>query len=57
MTRSTILPGVNLGEGVAVAAHSLVKDSFESHMLIGGVPAKILRRLGGGIFGDSNQGI
>jgi acetyltransferase-like isoleucine patch superfamily enzyme len=55
MTRSTILPGANLGKGVAVAAHSLVKDSFEDYSLIGGVPAKLIRKLGGEIVGDSCQ--
>lgn len=57
MTRSTILPGVKLGEGIAVAAHSLVKDNFESYTLIGGVPARIIRRLDGDAFEDYNRGV
>jgi len=45
MARSTILPGVRLGREAAVAAHSLVKKSFKSSVLIGGVPAKIIRSI------------
>lgn len=55
MTRSTILPGVIMGKGVAVAAHSLVKGNFGDRILIGGVPARIIRRFGGGMVEDSNQ--
>ena len=45
MTRSTILPGVKLGNNVAVAAHSLVKGIFGENLLIGGIPARIIRKL------------
>lgn len=38
---SIILPGVELGEGVAVGAHSLVNKSFEEFLIIMGLPAKV----------------
>lgn len=41
----TINPGVTLGENVVVASGSVVTKSFGSHVLIGGVPARILRDL------------
>ncbi|HTI11067.1 MAG TPA: hypothetical protein VL832_20995 [Puia sp.] len=39
-TASTIMPGVNLQEGTAVAAHSFVKHSSERLAILGGVPAR-----------------
>ena len=41
--RSIILPGVELGDHVFVAAGSVVTKSFPSHCMIGGNPAKIIR--------------
>ncbi|GAA4018286.1 dTDP-4-amino-4,6-dideoxy-D-glucose acetyltransferase VioB [Hymenobacter fastidiosus] len=42
-TGSTILPGVELAEGTAVAAHSLVTRSTAPFTLVGGVPARKLK--------------
>ncbi len=43
---SVILPGVELGEHTVVAAGSVVTKSFpEKNQLIGGNPAKIIKRL------------
>lgn len=43
---SVILPGVILGKNVVVAAGSVVNKSFEDgNVIIGGTPAKILKRL------------
>ncbi len=42
-TASTILPGADLGEGCAVAAHSLVTKSFEPFKLVGGAPARVIK--------------
>ncbi|MBL7764905.1 MAG: acyltransferase [Chitinophagaceae bacterium] len=39
----TILAGVNIGEGVLVAANSVVNKSVVNHQIVGGVPAKVLR--------------
>ncbi len=45
MTRCIILKGTRLKRGTAVAANSLVNKSFdEEHILIGGTPARILKR-------------
>jgi dTDP-4-amino-4,6-dideoxy-D-glucose acyltransferase len=43
-SNSTILPGVVLGEGVAIGAHSLVTKNCEPWWLYFGVPARKLRR-------------
>ena len=40
-----INPGVTLGNNVVVAAGSVVAKSFGDNVVIGGVPAKILRHL------------
>ena len=46
-TGATILPGVRLGNHVVVAAGSVVTRSFpENDLLVGGVPAKVIKRLG-----------
>jgi acetyltransferase-like isoleucine patch superfamily enzyme len=41
----TILDGVNLGNNSIIAAGSVVNQSFKSNVLIGGIPAKILKNL------------
>lgn len=45
-TNSIILPGVTVGDCCIIAAGSVVTKSFpESHLIIGGNPAKILKRI------------
>lgn len=44
-TRSIILPGVNIGNNTIVAAGSIVTKSFQSNLIIGGVPAKKIATL------------
>ncbi|MFN4285585.1 MAG: acyltransferase [Lacibacter sp.] len=41
----TILAGVELGDNVTVGANSVVTKSFPSNVVIGGVPARILKEL------------
>jgi len=41
----TILDGARVGKGSVVAAGSVVTRSFPDHSLIGGVPARMIRRL------------
>ncbi|MDO4171752.1 MAG: DapH/DapD/GlmU-related protein, partial [Prevotellaceae bacterium] len=41
----TVLPGVTIGDGAVVAAGALVNRDVEAGTLIGGVPAKLIRRL------------
>ncbi|HEY8931274.1 MAG TPA: DapH/DapD/GlmU-related protein [Mucilaginibacter sp.] len=42
-TNSVILPGVELGDNVIVGAGSVVTKSFGPNVIIGGVPAKIIK--------------
>lgn len=45
LTNCVILPGVELGEHTIVAAGAVVTHSFpEGNQLIGGVPAKVIRK-------------
>ena len=44
-----ILPGTMIGRNVVVAAGSVVRGTVEDHAVIGGVPAKVLRRLEDGV--------
>jgi len=39
----TILPGVELGDNVIVGANSLVNKSFGSNVIIGGIPARVIK--------------
>ena len=41
---STIMPGVSLGNYTIVAANSYVNQSFEPYSIIGGTPAKLIRK-------------
>lgn len=40
---SVILPGVQIGDGVIVAAGAVVTKSFQDQVVVGGVPAKIIK--------------
>ena len=42
---SMIMPGVELGEFCIVAANSFVKKSFPAYSIIGGTPAKLIRKM------------
>lgn len=41
-TMSVVLPGVNIGEGALVAAHSTVKLDVQSNTVVAGSPAKFI---------------
>ncbi|SPJ78709.1 related to galactoside O-acetyltransferase [Fusarium torulosum] len=43
--RALILPGVRVGRGSTVAAGAVVAKDVEPYCLVGGVPAKVIRRL------------
>ncbi|MEZ4714209.1 MAG: acyltransferase [Caldilineaceae bacterium] len=43
--RSTILPGVTIGEGAVVAAGAVVTKSVEPNVMVGGIPARPIRTL------------
>jgi len=40
----TILPGVSIGKGAVVAAGSVVTKDIEEYSIVGGVPAKLIRK-------------
>lgn len=42
--RATILPGITIGEGAAVAAGAVVTKNVPAKTLVGGVPAKMIRK-------------
>ena len=42
--KASIMPGVTLGERCVVAANAVVTKSFPAYSLVGGVPAKLLKR-------------
>jgi maltose O-acetyltransferase len=43
--RSTILPGVTIGQSSIVASGSVVARNVPSNVLVGGVPARLIRKL------------
>jgi maltose O-acetyltransferase len=43
--RVLLLPGVVLGEGSIIAAAAVVTSNVEPHTMVGGVPARLIRRL------------
>jgi len=44
-SRVTLLPGVTVGRGAVVAAGSVVASDVPPHTMVGGVPAKVIRKL------------
>ena len=42
--KAIILPGVELGKRCIVAAGAVVTKSFPAYSLVGGVPAKVLKK-------------
>lgn len=42
---SKFLPGISVGEGSVVAAGAVVTKSFDDNLMIGGVPACIIKKL------------
>lgn len=46
---ATIVGGVTLGDNVVVAAGSVVTKSFNDDVVIGGVPARVLKKINNGL--------
>lgn len=44
-TKATILKGVTIGEGSVVAAHAVVRDAVDRSTVVGGIPARLIRKL------------
>ncbi|HWJ66716.1 MAG TPA: acyltransferase [Nocardioides sp.] len=44
-----ILPGTTIGRNVVVAAGSVVRGTVEDHAVVGGIPARVIRRLEPGV--------
>ena len=51
-TNSTILPGVTIGEGAIVATGAIVTKDVEPYTLVGGIPAKEIRKRKADQIGD-----
>ena len=43
-TRAVVMPGVRIGEGAVVAAGAVVLGDVDPYTIVGGVPAKVLRK-------------
>lgn len=44
-SNATILPGVTIGEGAIIAAGAVVTKDVEENSIVGGVPAKFIRKI------------
>jgi acetyltransferase-like isoleucine patch superfamily enzyme len=44
-SKVTLLSGTSIGSHTVIAAGAVVKGEFPSHVVLGGVPARILRRI------------
>ena len=43
-SNSVILPGVTIGDGAIIAAGSVVTRDVESNTIVGGIPAKVIKK-------------
>ena len=43
----TVLPGVTIGEGAVIAAGAVVTKDVEANTIVGGIPAKLIRKIDG----------
>ncbi len=51
--RVTVLPGTKIGAGSVVTAGSIVSGEIPAGVVVGGIPARILRKLGHGETGEA----
>jgi maltose O-acetyltransferase len=52
-SKVVVLPGVTIGEGAVVAAGAVVASDVPPNTLVGGVPAKVLRKLSSSDYSSS----
>ena len=43
----TVLPGVTIGDGAIIAAGAVVTKDVPPNTIVGGVPAKVMKAVGG----------
>ena len=44
-SRAVVLPGVTVGEGAVVASGAVITKDVPARCIVGGVPAKIIKKL------------
>lgn len=49
---AVVLPGVTIGRNAVIAAGAVVNQDVPAHCVAGGVPAKVIKRIGGRADGD-----
>lgn len=52
---TTVLKGVTVGQGTLIGAHSLVRSSTPDYVVMGGVPARVLKEVGKSVQSSSND--
>lgn len=54
-SHAVIFPGVSIGDNAVIAAGAIVRDDVPADTVVGGIPARILRRKGGAGAGGHRE--